>query len=62
MMMKNICGCWSCSEIVTALSQVDLGIEELREKKDKIKKVIRIGKVKVHLPISGQIRNLAAYA
>jgi Sjoegren syndrome nuclear autoantigen 1 len=41
-MMKNICGCWSCSEIMTALSQVDLGIEELREKKDKIKKVIQL--------------------
>lgn len=40
--MLNMCGCWSCSEIVTALSQVDLGIEELREKKDKIKKVMQL--------------------
>lgn len=41
-MLNNMCGCWSCSEIVTALSQVDLGIEELREKKDKIKKVMQL--------------------
>lgn len=40
--MMNMCACWSCSEIVTALSQVDLGIEELREKKDKIKKVMQL--------------------
>lgn len=38
----NMCRCWSCSEIVTALSQIDLGIEELREKRDEIKKILQV--------------------
>jgi len=42
MLNTTRCGCWSCSEIVATLLQVDLGIEELREKKDKIKKVMQL--------------------
>lgn len=40
--MMNICGCWSCSEILTALSQVNLGIEELWRKKEEIKKAMQL--------------------
>lgn len=35
------CRCWSCSQILAALSRTDVGIEELREKRDEVKKLLQ---------------------